>query len=387
MEANRIIARALSIIDQMDQTDSKWNQDHPFQHKDRVPLLILSHPGFGKTSTVRKWCDYMDYNLVSLIPSQNAADDILGINCMVDNKMVRLTPSWFNHMMDLINSNNKRTVLFIDEISTCDSYIQGPLLNLIFNRSLGEAYLPENVMVVAAGNYAEDLHNAFQMSEPLVNRFMLLNLYTSDYNIAEQIQGQFHSVTSKDDIKAYLGLEDETPAWDVQKLKDWITTSREVTYAKIARYQTHPDFGIRGCTTPRSLDFSLRFAEMYFTKYADTYWTRIIGDTLGSSDKRDNKPLRTVFESQIAAFKVSSTVITGNDTFLSICKDIEDSAKTTGTPDAKQVEKLKRFVEQQKSLELTYEETLEMVSLKKKYSASAPLLKEILILIQQKLAG
>ena len=71
MEANKIIARALRVTDALDREDAAWNQTHSFQHRDRVPLIIMSHPGYGKTSTIRKWCEYMDYNLFTITCHEN----------------------------------------------------------------------------------------------------------------------------------------------------------------------------------------------------------------------------------------------------------------------------------------------------------------------------
>ena len=106
MKANKIIAKALRVCDEFDKAQMGKAK------RDNLPLLILSSPGFGKTSTVRAYCEVMDYNLFTIIPSQSAADDILGIQSVQDGKLKRLTPSWFNKMMDMINSNGKRTLLF-----------------------------------------------------------------------------------------------------------------------------------------------------------------------------------------------------------------------------------------------------------------------------------
>ena len=67
MRSNVRIERFLRTLDLMDQAG------------DRVPGLLLSHAGFGKTSTVRLYSDYYGYNCVELIPSQYSADDVVGV--------------------------------------------------------------------------------------------------------------------------------------------------------------------------------------------------------------------------------------------------------------------------------------------------------------------
>lgn len=379
MEANKIIARALRVIDAIDREDAAWNQAHSFQHRDRIPLIIMSHPGYGKTSTIRKWCEYMDYNLYTIIPSQNASDDILGLNTKSGDRMVRLTPSWYNNMMEMINLNNKRTVLFIDEISTCDSYIQGPLLNLIFNRSLGEVCLPDNVMVVAAGNYAEDLHNAFEMNEALVNRHMILNLYRKDFSIAEQIQGTFHKISDKKEIEAYFGLKEETPMYDIVKFKEWMISTKDVDYSKESRYTSDPEYGLRGYTSPRSLDFTLRFIEKYVSMYADRYWMRIAGDTLGSSDRHDGKPLRLIFESAAEDyFKIQTRKLSDNETLGSVCEDIKKSAQANkGVPTQESIQKLQDLVTRDLAKNFNSADLSNFAYIVTTYSKDFPVLKEI----------
>ena len=222
MKANRYVAKTIYVLDKLDQ-----------KTHNAPPVLLLSSAGTGKTSTVRKYCEYMDYNLITLIPSQCSGDDVLGLQ-IVDhetNRMKRLTPSWFNRMKDIMK-NGKRTILFIDEISTCDAYIQGPLLDLIFSHNLGEETLLENVFIVAAGNYSSDLNNEFRMSAPLVNRFLLLNLEKSDYSINEIINNVFEDMDSKEDVGKFLGIEKKKNF----NFKDWNIYHRLYRKEKVNYY-------------------------------------------------------------------------------------------------------------------------------------------------------
>lgn len=291
MKANQYIAKFVKVIDDMDKKGTK------------IPGLILSHAGFGKTSTIKKYCEAMDYNLVTLIPSMFASDDILGIQSVKDGKLVRLTPSWFNKLKETIK-NGKRTVLFIDEITTCDPYIQGPLLDLIFNGNLGEEKLPKNLFIVAAGNYSDDLNNVFKMSAPLVNRFVILNLNNDDFDVIELLRGDsFDKLENPEQIKEFLGLdENKEKLFNFDNFKKWIIEDGEISFGN-TQYTEDPKVGLVGFTSIRSLDYSLRFAEAYMGTYNDPVWIRIVGDTLGTSTKREGKFMRDVLESFIMKFK------------------------------------------------------------------------------------
>lgn len=267
MLSNRLIAKFIDVIDEI----SKENHEN-------VPGLIMSSPGSGKTSTVEKYCEYRDYNLTTLIASQYSQDDILGIQSVSGGKLVRLTPAWFNDLMER-SKNGKRNVLFIDELTTCDEFIQAPLLNLIFSRNLGLSRLPENTIIVAAGNYSEDLNNVFSMTAPLVNRFLILNLTLDDYSVENVLDNEFKKQCSGDGVKTFLGLErNGEKLYNINKLKRFIRSSYPFT---MARVKNSAKSGLLGFLSPRSLTNAMMFAEKYFEFYQDFYWTRVVGDTLG----------------------------------------------------------------------------------------------------------
>lgn len=284
MRSNVTIARFLRTLDLLDQEGKG------------IPGLMLSHAGFGKTSTVRLYSKYCDYNCVELIPSQYAPDDVVGVQVFdtETHQLVRRAPSWFRRLKELVASNGKRTILFIDEITTCTPFIQGPLLDLIFSRSIGEEKLPDNVMIVAAGNYASDLNGEFTMSCPLVNRFVLLNLNREDFDIEEVLDNKFSSIESKEDIEKFLELEnDPQQAYDYDSFKKWLYESKNIDFIKFVPEEVE-EFGLLGFTSIRSLDFSTRYAQKYMELYSDSSWMRVVGDTLGTSARKEGKPMRLV---------------------------------------------------------------------------------------------
>ena len=270
----------------------------------------------------------MDYNLVTIIPSQNSSDDILGLQSVVDGRLTRLTPSWFNHLEEVMK-NGKRTILFIDEISTCDSYIQGPLLDLIFSHSLGERRLDNNCLIIAAGNYAVDLNNDFRMSAPLVNRFLLLNLEKADYSINEILNDTFNDLKTKKDVEKFLGLDilkDFKPMYSFEKFVNWIKTSKELIFGKTS-IEDDPDIGLLGFTSVRSLSYCLQYAKKYFSLFDDSDWVRVVGDTLGTSNKRDTKqgngmPMRNIFDSYKEDF-LADNEIKNTESISDICKRMQ----------------------------------------------------------------
>lgn len=282
MRSNVLISRFVNTLDSLDQAGT------------RLPGLLLSHPGFGKTSTIRMFAEYKNYNCVELIPSQYAPDDVVGIQVYENGELVRKQPVWFRKV--LTKAKEKRTILFIDEITTCNPYIQGPLLDLIFSRSIGEAKLPENVFIIAAGNYSSDLNGEFTMSNPLINRFLLLNLDNSDFDLDEILDEDFENRKTSQDIEAYLDLkEDEVKTYNYESIKKWIKESGNIGFG-ITTPNEVEGLGILGFTSIRSINFVNKFIRAYIQKYSDDSWMRIAGDTLGTSLRKENKPLRLIFK-------------------------------------------------------------------------------------------
>ena len=290
MKANKKIARFARTIDVLDQKGEK------------IAGLIMSHAGLGKTSTLRMYCDCMGYNLYTLIPSSYASDDILGLQTVTKgDKLVRLTPSWFDELATLA-SNGKRTLLFIDELSTCDAYIQAPLLDLIFSRTLGTNKLPDNVFIISSGNYSEDLNGEFKMSAPMVNRFVILNITSGDVNVAEVVERSFDNLKTREDKLKYLGLDSERGSdFSYSAFRDWVMNKNEVTLGKTQTEEVS-DYGLMGFASVRSISFCMKFAECFLSLYNEEDWLDIVGDTLGYSNTRPNILMRTVLQSEKTLF-------------------------------------------------------------------------------------
>lgn len=144
----------------------------------KIPLLLISNPGYGKTTTIQKWAKEKDYNYEQLIGSRFSPDDIMGyqVNEVGSDTLIQKDPIWFKRIMDAKN-NGKSTVLFIDELSTCSDAVQGSLLSLIFDRRIGNGKeLPEDTIIISAANYSENLPSFMNIMAPTLNRFCIINL-------------------------------------------------------------------------------------------------------------------------------------------------------------------------------------------------------------------
>lgn len=312
MQSNREIARFINVLDIIDKNGK------------RVPGLILSRPGFGKTSTLEKFCEYRGYNLQSIIPSQYSAEDILGIQAMDNGHLHRLAPVWYEELVEM-SKNGKRNVLFIDELSATDKFTQAPLLNLIFNHDIGGRKLPENTLIIAAGNYPKDLDDAFSLLDPVLNRFVLLNLTNDMYSLEELCDNTFENCQ---DYNEFFGIDaDAKHPFSFERFKNWVKSSKEVVLGCNKAFYDD-NIGQLGFTTIRSVGYALAYAETYMKTYKDEGWARVCGDTMGTSAKREGIALTGVILSEIEKFVAPVEVKEVNliDTAKALMKNLTDVA-------------------------------------------------------------
>lgn len=301
MKSNTLMAQFVDILDEIHTETGE-----------RIPGIIMSSPGVGKTTTLQKFCELRDYNLTSLIASQYAPDDILGLQSVINGddvenaRLRRLTPDWFDKMWEK-SKNGKRNVLFLDEISTCDETIQAPLLNLIFQGDVGgRRAIPENTLIIAAGNYTNNLNGAFKMTDPLVNRFMILNVRAEDQDLKEMKTIRFKDLHG-DELREFLDLIPvEEPYWDFDKVE------REFLYKKIKLSDTYTitnnsEEGLLGIPSTRVVDWCSKFMYHFARKYKSDLWMRVVGDTLGKiyENGKDDK-----------GFPAREHLISRRDTFV-----------------------------------------------------------------------
>ena len=144
-----------------------------------VPVLLMSNPGVGKSTSVELFAKVRGYHLQLLRGNSTSETEILGYDVADTGKdsetTKHLRPSWYTEILEQ-SEKGVPTLLFLDEITTANDYVQAALLHLVFERKVGSEKLPDDTLIVSAGNYAQNLSNNMNMLPPLMNRFLLFNL-------------------------------------------------------------------------------------------------------------------------------------------------------------------------------------------------------------------
>lgn len=138
------------------------------------PVFIWGPPGIGKSDIV----------------SQIAHDVMHGNNLLIDCRLALMDPTdlrgyaWRNEATNTMEwsppadlpsaelaAQYDNIVLFLDELNSAPPAVQAAGYQLILNRRIGQYVLPDNVVIVAAGNRQGDRGVTYRMPAPLANRF------------------------------------------------------------------------------------------------------------------------------------------------------------------------------------------------------------------------
>jgi hypothetical protein len=195
--------------------------------KNQRPIFIWGPPGIGKSDIIKQLGSELDAHVIDVRLSLWEPTDIKGIPYFDSNtsKMVWAPPS---ELPDAeLAKKHKTIILFMDELNSAAPSVQAAAYQLILNRKVGTYKLPDNVVMVAAGNRETDKGVTFRMPAPLANRFVHLEM-TVDWDdyFEWAVENKIHQ-----DVVGYL------------------------TFAKKDLYDFDPKSSSRAFATPRSWSF------------------------------------------------------------------------------------------------------------------------------------
>jgi len=141
-------------------------------------------------------------------------------------------------------------VLFLDEMNSAAPAVQAAAYQLVLNRRVGTYELPDNVVIVAAGNRETDKGVTFRMPAPLANRFVHLEMRV-----------------------------------DFESWQDWAVANRIhkdvvgfITFAKQSLFDFDPRSSSRSFATPRSWTF---VSDLLQDDEADSTMTDLVSGSIG----------------------------------------------------------------------------------------------------------
>ena len=192
------------------------------------PIFLWGPPGIGKSDIVAQVTSSLpNSHLIDIRLSLWEPTDIKGIPYFDSNanKMVWGAPAELPD--DAMAKQYDNIVVFLDEMNSAAPAVQAAAYQLILNRRVGQYKLPDNVIIIAAGNREADKGVTYRMPAPLANRFVHLELEVNfDDWFGWAVQNDIHK-----DVVGYL------------------------TFAKKDLYDFDPRSPSRSFATPRSWSF------------------------------------------------------------------------------------------------------------------------------------
>jgi hypothetical protein len=140
------------------------------------PIFLWGPPGIGKSDIIKQIGDALDAHVIDIRLSLWDPTDIKGMPYYAanDNIMKWAPPSELPD--ETLAKKHKKIILFLDEMNSAAPAVQAAAYQLILNRKVGTYKLPDNVMIVAAGNRETDKGVTYRMPAPLANRFIHLEM-------------------------------------------------------------------------------------------------------------------------------------------------------------------------------------------------------------------
>ena len=196
--------------------------------KKKRPIFLWGPPGIGKSDIVGQITDgFSNSHLIDIRLSLWEPTDIKGIPYFDSNSGTMVWGAPSELPSEEFAAQFDHIVLFLDEMNSAAPSVQAAAYQLILNRKVGTYKLPDNVMIVAAGNREADKGVTYRMPAPLANRFIHLEL---SVNFDDWFQWSVNNNINTDVI-GYL------------------------TFAKKDLYDFDPKSSSRSFATPRSWSF------------------------------------------------------------------------------------------------------------------------------------
>jgi MoxR-like ATPase len=164
------------------------------------PVFLWGPPGVGKSDLVNQLAGEVNGYMIDLRLALMEPTDLRGIPYynQAENNMSWAPP------VDLpsqeLAKEFETIILFLDEMNSAPMATQAAAYQLVLNRRIGTYELPNNVVIVAAGNRETDRGVTYRMPAPLANRFVHIEV-TADFDTWQEwaVERQIHP-----DVLGYL---------------------------------------------------------------------------------------------------------------------------------------------------------------------------------------
>ena len=128
------------------------------------PILLIGPPGIGKTAIMEQIAEECGVGLVAYTMTHHTRQSAMGLPeiCTrgIEGKMVHTTEYTMSEIIASIydcmeQTGKKRGILFLDEINCVSETLAPVMLQLLQDKKFGNQHIPDDWLIVAAGNPPE----------------------------------------------------------------------------------------------------------------------------------------------------------------------------------------------------------------------------------------
>ena len=143
-------------------------------------VMLWGQPGVGKSQAVRQIGDLISQNTGKQVVVTDVRlllfnpIDLRGIPVADADRQLAI---WLKpKIFDMNKGKDYINILLLDEISAAPQSVQAAAYQITLDRKVGEHQLPDNCIVLAAGNRITDKSVAYKMPKALANRLLHFNV-------------------------------------------------------------------------------------------------------------------------------------------------------------------------------------------------------------------
>lgn len=148
----------------------EFNIEHDIKHA----ILGLGAPGIGKSQLIKEIGEKYGMKVIDIRLAQMSEVEIGGL--IYPNEERTKTRWLAPEILPDEERDGKKTILLLDEITSCPKRVQVAAYQLILDRRVGQYTLPEGTVVIALGNREDDDGIYIQLAAPLADRFEIHNI-------------------------------------------------------------------------------------------------------------------------------------------------------------------------------------------------------------------
>ena len=194
----------------------------------KQPAFLWGPPGIGKSDLVQQISDHLNGHMIDLRMGQLDPMDLRGIP--VPNKETKQMEFYPLDALptEELAAKHKTIVLFMDELTSAPPAVLGSAYQLILDRKLGNYKLPDNVVIIAAGNRESDKGVTFRMPTPLANRFVHFEM---GVDFDSWLEWAVHNRVHKDIVGYLTFAKSDLYDFDAKSSSRAFATPRSWTFA------------------------------------------------------------------------------------------------------------------------------------------------------------